>query len=137
MNGTYIVTADSTTATLDQFVVITTEERKEGAFSSGSETYDWTAHFVATPPRSIDLSIPPPPGSLTVEGVTVWTSDEASFTLDISTPETLAFDAACEDGPEFFPGRIRALLRSGRGASIDIRYLGCAVQPQITLVAGT
>jgi len=136
LNGTIVVTATPTTATQLESVVVTLEERQGGQVSTGRQEFDWTSVFEATPPEEVDLSIPLPSGVLTVSGSFIWTVDRSTFAFDIATPEALLFDASCPDGPEFLTGTVRAFIREGQGAYVDVRFVGCALNPEITLTLG-
>jgi hypothetical protein len=135
-NGTYNVTATPTLATLHASVAIATEERVGLEVVSATESYDWTCRFAATTPFPIDLSIPLPPGQLTMEGVASWASGGVSFTFDVSTPQPLVFVVDCPDGPEFSSGLTQAFVRTGQNAFIEIRYVGCAIPAGIALFPG-
>jgi hypothetical protein len=134
VDGTYDVTATSSTATLVEDVSITLEERQDGETVTGNMAFALRAHFIAAQDEQLDLSIELPSGSLGVEGRVSWSFRETSFSFNVSTEKELLFDAECQEGPEFLSGEIRAMLRNGHGAVIDIRYAGCALEPEITLV---
>lgn len=131
VSGTYDVTATRTTARLRELLTIAIEERQDGETTTGTMTFDWTANFAATGTRPVDLSIPLPTGSVTVEGRTGWHFDKTAFSFTVSTREPVAFDARCREGPEFPTGEVHAVQDLG-GACIRIRFQGCAIEPRVT-----
>jgi hypothetical protein len=135
LNGTWDVTADATSATLQEFLEMTTEEQAGAETTTGTFTFDWTAHFESDG-EPLDLSLPLPSGSLVVQGPMTWTLDELSFSFDASTSEDIAFDAGCTAGLEFLAGAIRALQQDGWGTVVDVRYQGCGLEPHITYAPG-
>jgi len=136
VDGTWDVTATTTTATLLESVVVTTDETIGGTVVASRATYDWKAVFTADGMNEVDLSIPLPTGILAVSGDTTWQQGKTSFSYRISTPQLLAYDSTCRQGPEFLTGRIQAAQVNAEGAFVHLRYTGCAVDPIIQRMSG-
>jgi hypothetical protein len=132
VSGTYDVTATDSSATLVEALTIASEERLGAIVTTGTSTFHWTAHFKAGPMGFLDLSIPLPTGTLSVAGNTGWNSGKSAYSFTTSTIELLAYDAGCNQGPEFLTGRTRATQNGVEGSQINIRYVGCALEPEIT-----
>lgn len=132
VNGTYDVTATTSSATLVEALSITTEERAGGATVTGNMTFNWTANFLASDNGFVDLSIPLPDGTLAVQGSMGWSQAKTSFPFTISTTQTLSYDSGCRQGPEFLVGRIQAAQTNVDGMFLYLQYSGCAVEPKIT-----
>jgi len=132
VSGTYDVTATDSSATLVEGLVIDTEERIEGKIVTTHMSFAWQAHFAASASGFVDLSIPLPDGTLTVQGTTTWKQGKLSFPFRVATTQTLKFDSRCRQGPEFLSGRLEAAQVNVPGMFLYLQYSGCAIDPKIT-----
>jgi hypothetical protein len=132
MNGTWDVTVTGTSATLVESVVMTTEEETAEGTTTGTFEYDWIAQFESDG-DPIVLASSLPSGTLSVQGPTVWTLDDVSFSFDASTLEAIEYAPPpdCDLGLEFLSGGVRALQQNGMGTFVDVRYEGCGLEPEI------
>ena len=116
---------------------ITTVRDYKGVFVTAlvNISNKWDISFTPEAGSNIVLFEPLPGGKFDASGLTTWTGENGAYTLDLSTPEGLEYDAECNQTPGIVEGRIEATLVGDRNNRITIQYNGCGVKPTITLVS--
>ena len=92
----------------------------------------WTINY--TPAAPLQINEPLPSGALDIAGTTDWTRGTEQFTLVVTTPTPLQYDASCTDTVQ----RIRAGELHATGTFGDmqgfvrVRWTRCGVEPSFT-----
>ena len=125
VNGTREIVRDSS-----QLSQTSTDFRTAYTFGNGDSIVDlrnWAIVFTADVPGSIHRDAPLPSGTLTINGSSTVTFDNATvFALDVTTPTTLHRDAGCTQRPQFDAGKVVAVVtRHGTTATVTIEFTAC------------
>lgn len=94
--------------------------------STASHVKNWTAIFTADVAGSIQRDQPLPSGTFDVDGTSVWTHGDRSWSLSLTTDPNLHYDAACEVRPKFDAGTLTLVVtRGGRTQTVTVEFLDC------------
>lgn len=98
-------------------------------------TNEWDLSFSPEAGSSIELFKALPSGRFNLTGTTRWSGEDGAYTLEVSTPEGLDYDADCTQTPSIVNGRIDARLSGINNTKISIQFSACGVKPTVTLVS--
>jgi hypothetical protein len=94
--------------------------------STASHVKDWTAIFTADVAGSIERRQPLPSGTFDVDGSSVWTHGDRTWSFSVATDPNLHYDAACDVRPKFDAGKVTLVVtRGGRTQTVTIEFLDC------------
>ena len=134
-NGTHGVNATTTSATLNENVTMTIAAREGTVNHSASIGQNWNANFTCATGAMFDVDGVLPDGTLSLSGSSNWTADGQFFAFTVQTPTPLVHDADCTLDPDIIAGQLRALASGQQGgAFIRVQFVGCGVEPIVTLV---
>lgn len=95
----------------------------------------WTATY--TPETSLQINAPLPSGTLDIAGTMNWTRGTEDFTLAVTTPTPLHYNAGCTDTVQRIDaGELDAAgTIEGVPGSVRVRWSGCGKEPSYSFVA--
>ncbi|HTR21310.1 MAG TPA: hypothetical protein VMH88_10695 [Gemmatimonadales bacterium] len=123
-NGTRQGSRDSAQIAFTSTNVSTTWQWPSGGTASHERS--WTLLFTADAAGTIVPDSALPSGSLTIAGTSTWTRGARSWTIDVTTPSALHYDASCTVRPKFDSGTIAAVVTRGANTShLSIQFTAC------------
>jgi hypothetical protein len=95
----------------------------------------WTVTY--TPAASLQINAPLPSGTLDISGAMNWTRGTEDFTLTVTTPTPLHYNAGCTDTVQRIDaGELDAAgTIEGVPGSVRVRWSGCGKEPSYSFVA--
>jgi hypothetical protein len=124
--------ADTLGHTITHFVSVWTH-------ASGRTTThekNWVGRFTAEVPGTIALGVPLPAGTWTLNGASTWTTENRSWSVQVTTAQPLHYDPACQVTPRFTSGTLDLVVtRNGDVTDIEIAFTACG-QYQVTRTVG-
>jgi hypothetical protein len=86
---------------------------------------DWSSVFTADPGQEITPRHLPA-GTWVVNGTSAWEKGDRSWSLAVTTLESLHFDPACEFRPRFDDGKVEIVATRGdQTSTVTIEFTGC------------
>jgi len=135
-DGTRDVNATPASAGLSENVTLTIAARASTVTHTVSLAQNWSVGFTPAAGQSIDLEAALPDGALALTGSTTFVADAQSFAFAVRTQVPLEHAATCATPPTFTAGELRAVVSGNQGgAFVRIQFVGCGVDPIVTLVA--
>jgi len=123
-NGTRMTTRDATTLTHTETNFSTAYVFPD--LSAASHLRRWTSTFTADVASSIMANQTLPSGNWTVSGTSSWTLAANTYTLSVSTPVALHYNASCTATPRFDAGTLTVVVTLGSQTStVTIRFTAC------------
>jgi hypothetical protein len=101
--------------------------------SDAAVDQQWGVAF--DPETALQINQPLPSGTLDVTGTLDWTRGSESFTLTVTTPTPLHFDATCDGAQRFDAGELHAAGDFGDLTGyVRVRWSDCGDEPSIDFV---
>lgn len=123
-NGTRQGSRDSAQISFTSTNVTTTWQWANGGTASHERS--WSLQFTADTAGQIMPDAALPSGSLTINGTSTWTRGANSWTIDVTTPAALHYNASCTVRPKFDSGTITAVVTKGSATShVSIQFTAC------------
>ncbi|HET7599682.1 MAG TPA: hypothetical protein VFK09_05295 [Gemmatimonadales bacterium] len=100
-------------------------------------TAQWTIGFTPAQGGSLLLNTPLPGGSIAVAGSFTWSRGAEAFSLTVSTPAALEYDASCGDTPQRIrAGELRAAgTFDGQNGYVRLVWKKCGDAPEVDFVS--
>ena len=132
-NGTRSLDGDASRLTLSANLQIV----RALADFNANVSQDWTATFTPAPGASLSAGQPLPDGTVGIEGTLGWSRPGESFSLAVSTPTPLEYDADCTDTPQrIVAGELRAAgTFDGEEGYVQLVWNDCGDEPEMRFVA--
>ncbi len=87
---------------------------------------NWTGHFDADVPGSIELDSPLPTGDWSFAGSSTWSKGARTWGLQTTTTTALHYDPACGVAPRFTAGQLLlTVTRNGAIVNVTIDFTAC------------
>ncbi len=100
----------------------------EFTYADGSTaTHDrtWSSTFTADQPGTIKVDSLPS-GTVAITGTSMWTRNQSTWNLSVTTQPNLHYNADCTDAPRFDAGTMTAVAtRNGASTTVTIQYTAC------------
>ena len=98
---------------------------------------NWTATFTPAAGTSLVVGQPLPDGTVEIVGTLGWSRPSESFSLAVSTPTALEYDADCTDTPQrIAAGELRAAgTFEGEDGYVQLVWNDCGDEPDMRFVA--
>jgi hypothetical protein len=111
--------------------------RRALADSDADVTQDWTTTFTPAAGNTAQLQQPLTDGTIAIEGTFTWSGPGESYSLTVSTPTPLEFDADCTGTPQrIVAGELRAAgTFEGQDGYVQLTWNDCGDEPDIRFVA--
>jgi hypothetical protein len=134
MDGTRSLRGSSSLLTLD-------EDFSLGVEAGGQVVSLDAGHsvsFMAETPSSIVFDGPLPNGTLDLSGDFQVVAPDGFFSLVLTTPVPLTYDASCGFDGDVVAGVLRAAVSSQQGAAaVQVTLNGCGVEPTVVFIGST
>jgi hypothetical protein len=131
-NGTRTLSGSVSSLTLsaDLQVIRTFAGKPDAAIDE-----QWTVTY--TPAGSLQINAPLPSGELDIAGTMNWTRGTEDFTLTVTTPTKLHYNASCTDTVQRIDaGELNAAgTIEGVTGFVRVRWSGCGKEPSYSFVA--
>jgi hypothetical protein len=137
-DGTRSLRGQTTSLTVDEnFRVFVQVENQQAGFSNEA-----SLNYTTAGGATIDFDQDLPSGDVEWNGTFVAQSPEGFLALQVTTVETLVFDAGCphpeNDEGAIVGGVLQLAAASAEGAGVvQITFNGCGVDPDVTFAGGT
>jgi hypothetical protein len=134
-NGSRTLTGDAARLTLDQNV----QTLRNLAEFTAQVSENWHATFTPVAQGTLAVDQTLPDGTITIDGTLDWTRDGESFSLTVTTPTPLGYDADCVDTYQrISSGELRgAGTFNGQNGYMRLVWTDCGDEPEIEFVAAT
>jgi hypothetical protein len=97
---------------------------------------NWTVALTPAGGALLALDELIPDASITVDGTFEWNRSGELFSLTVTTPTPLTFDADCDDTPQISAGELRASgTFEGQDGYVQLVWNDCGDEPEIRFVA--
>jgi hypothetical protein len=124
VNGTRITTRHATTLTHSETNFQTAYVFPDG--SAATHTRSWTSTFTADVAGSIMADQTLPSGNWNITGTSSWTLLPNTYTLTVSTPVPLHYNASCTSTPRFDAGTLTVVVTLvSQTSTVTIKFTGC------------
>lgn len=106
--------------------------QRTSASGTGSVRKQWTAQFTPASGGTIARGQPLPAGALSATGSLSWTRGSDTFTMTLTTPVPLVYDATCTQPQRVSAGELRARgTFNGASGFVVVRWSACGVEPSV------
>lgn len=134
MDGTRSLRGTSSLLTLDEDFSLGVQAGGQSVDLDASHS----ASFTAQTPSSIVFDGPLPNGTLDLAGNFQVVAPDGFFSLVLSTPVPLTYDASCGFDGDVVAGVLRAAASSQQGAAaVEVTLNGCGIDPTIVFIGST
>ncbi len=98
---------------------------------------DWTATFTPAAGATLAVGQLPPDGTIDIQGTLDWSRPNEAFSMVVSTPTPLQYDADCTDTPQRIrSGELKAEgTFVGEAGYVQLVWTDCGDEPEIRYVA--
>jgi hypothetical protein len=132
-NGTQLLQGDAAGLSLN----VNLEVLRALADFPANVATNWSATFTPVAGAAAATDQPLPDGTIVLEGTAEWSRLDESFSLAVSTPAPLQYDAGCTDTPQRVrAGELRAAgTFNGEDGYVQLVWNDCGDEPEIRFVA--
>lgn len=141
LSGNYTVIRNGVRSRLGVASGLTLESdvqiRRGLAADEATAVQDWSATFTPVAGATVQFDQPLPDATVAIEGTLEWNRPGEAFSLTITTPTPLSYDADCTGTPQRIrAGELRASgTFEGQEGYVQLRWNDCGDAPEIRYVA--